>query len=351
MESNSPFKLSYTPALAELLNKLNLTVAISTFQAGKLIFISPVDDANLIQLPRTFKKAMGFNIQDDNMILATDNEVVFFKQNTELARNYPKKPNTYDKMFFPRAVYYTGYLDIHDIYKTNDELIAVNTSFSCVCKINEHFNFEPIWKPSWISSLESIDKCHLNGLAMENDQPKYLTALGTGDSQQSWRENITKGGVLIDYDSKEIICDGLAMPHSPRLVDGKVLVLESASGEISLIDPKDGKKELIKKVDYFIRGAAIHDDLLFVATSKLRKNSSTFKHLDIARISDSAGVIVIHLKTGAVMHEMKYETSVDEIYDIHLLPETRRPNILNHYSGDQYKQLITPENTFWAKEK
>lgn len=348
---NSPFQLKYSPALTEMLDKLGVTIAISTFQAGKLILISAENDHKLVQLARTFKKIMGFNIQNDKMLISTENEVVVLKDSPALAATYPDKPNTYDRMFFPRVVYYTGHLDIHDIYFAGRDILAVNTSFSCICKIGTDFNFEPIWWPKWITAMASEDRCHVNGLAMDGDTPKYVTALGTGDTRQSWRDNIVSGGVLIDYDSKEIIADGLAMPHSPRIVNGKVLILESATGEISFIDPSDGKKEVLTKVPYFIRGAAIYEDLLFVATSKLRKNSSTFNKLDIANISDSAGVLVIHLGTGALMHTLSYKTTVDELYDIHIIPNAKRPNVLNHYDGKQYRQLITPEATFWGVSK
>ena len=45
---------------------------------------------------------------------------------------------------------------------------------------------------------------------------------------------------------------------------------------------------------------------------------------------------------------MKYESSVDEIYDVQVLPGLKRPGILNTLS-DIYKMgLSIPGSTFWA---
>ena len=57
--SLTPFSCQYTPQIPELLIRLNCSIAISTYQAGKLIFLSPKDENSLIQLPRTFTKPMG----------------------------------------------------------------------------------------------------------------------------------------------------------------------------------------------------------------------------------------------------------------------------------------------------
>ena len=56
---NAPFSCKYTPQIPELLLNLNCSIAISTYQAGKLVLISPKDENSLVQLPRHFEKVMG----------------------------------------------------------------------------------------------------------------------------------------------------------------------------------------------------------------------------------------------------------------------------------------------------
>ncbi|MBK6484664.1 MAG: hypothetical protein KBF32_00085 [Chitinophagales bacterium] len=42
--SFAPFRCTFSPQLPELLLKLNCSIAITTYQAGKLVFISPADE-------------------------------------------------------------------------------------------------------------------------------------------------------------------------------------------------------------------------------------------------------------------------------------------------------------------
>ena len=58
----APFSCQYTPQIPELLQHLNCSIAISTYQAGKVVFISAKDENNLIQLPRNFAIVVVFNI-------------------------------------------------------------------------------------------------------------------------------------------------------------------------------------------------------------------------------------------------------------------------------------------------
>ncbi len=346
----APFSCKYTPNIPELLAQLNCTLVLSTYQAGKLIFLSANEEEKLIQLPRNFKRVMGVGIKDNKMVLAQRDEVLVLANSPELARFYPIKPQTYDAMYFPRAAYFTGLLDIHDIdLGANNEILAVNTSFSCLIKVDSNYSFTPIWKPPFISKIASEDRCHLNGMAMVDDRPKYVTAFSETDTPQGWRESVTKGGVLIDVESDELISRNLPMPHSPRMIEAQLIVLLSATGEIATIDIDNGKVEVINKLNGFVRGLAYYNDYLFVGLSKLRKNSSTFAHLDIAKEAKDAGIAIIHFPTGAYVGEIKYEASVDEIYDVQVLPGVRRGNILNTMNDTYTKALMSPEATYWGR--
>ena len=91
-------------------------------------------------------------------------------------------------------------------------------------------------------------------------------------------------------------------------------------------------------------------DYLFVGLSKIRKKSSSFGKLDIADKSNRSGVAIVHLPTGAVTGLISYTASVDEIYDIHVLENMRRPNILNTETDIHNLALMTPGATYWARE-
>jgi len=343
----APFSCTYSPNFAELLLQLNCTLAISTYQAGKVIFISAADENNLVQLPRNFNKAMGMAVQDQRLAVATKNEVVVLGNASGLAPNYSPKPNTYDGLYVPRATYYTGEIDLHDMDWGDKGLYAVNTKFSCIALINDKYSFEPIWKPDFITDLDPLDRCHLNGMVMKEGKPKYVTALGKTNTEKGWRENVENGGVLIDVETQEIILGGLAMPHSPRVFDGDLYLLLSATGELIKVDIENKSYEVISSFDGFVRGMDKVGDYLFVGLSKLRQNASGFRDLAIANKALQSGVEVIHVPTKTSVANVRYHASVDELYDVKMLSNFKRPGILGIDKEEHRQTLVTPTDNFW----
>src|SRR5688572_20804391 len=94
-----PFSCTMTPGFPELLDKLNCTLAISTYQAGKVVFIGRNQHGQLVQLPRTFNKAMGIAVDGPRMAVATKEEVVVLACSRGLAVNYPNQPGVYDGIY------------------------------------------------------------------------------------------------------------------------------------------------------------------------------------------------------------------------------------------------------------
>jgi uncharacterized protein (TIGR03032 family) len=348
----TPFSCRYTPQIPELLQRLNCSIAISTYQAGKLIFLSPKDESSLIQLPRHFEKVMGIaeDTTSDKLALACKDEIIVFSNSQDLAHHYPSTPEKYDALYMPRLTYHTGPLDIHDLrFGADGSIFAVNTLFSCIVKITDDYNFTPYWLPSFIDKLVSEDRCHLNGMALQNGIPKFATAFNQGNSPQSWRDKVAESGVVFDLDSNEVIAGNLAMPHSPRIFGSDLFVLLSASGELVKIDINSGKHDVIVKLDGFVRGMSLHKDYLFIGLSKLRKNSSTFGKLEFAEKANQAGIMVVHLPTGSIAGKITYLNSLDEIYDVHIIPDKIRPNILNTLTPAHKMGLMIPNATYWAK--
>lgn len=346
----APFTCQYSPNIPEILYSLNCTIAISTYQAGKVIFISAPNKEDLVQLPRNFPKAMGIAIKDNKMAIAVKEEVIELACSDQLARTYPPKPGVYDGLYLPRVSYYTGQLDLHDLEWGNDGLWAVNTRFSCLSLIDHDFSFRPVWKPGFISELTPDDKCHLNGMAFVNGKPKYVTALGQNDTHEGWRENKIKGGVLMDVDNNEILVHSLPMPHSPRIYDGELYSLLSATGEFIKYDLEKSNYEVLNSLDGFVRGMAKHGDYLFIGLSRLRKKSSSFRDLPIASKSERCGIVVVHFPSASIVGHILYQASVEELYDVKILPGLRRPNVLSTMKDDFRRALITPTDTYWAQK-
>ncbi len=292
---------------------------------------------------------MGIALSGDKLAIATQNEVVVYSNSPGQAKRYPKKPDTYDTLYIPRAKYYTGELDIHDLHFTKNGLLAVNTRFSCVSSIDDNFSFTEVWKPSFITELKPQDLCHLNGMVVVDDQPKYLTALGATNSEKGWKTSKANGGVLIDADSQELILTGLPMPHSPRLYKEGLFVLLSATGELARADIAKGSYDVIHRFDGFVRGMDRVGDFLFIGLSKLRTTSVAFGDLPIAAHSPVCGVAAFHLPSGKLIGQLKYETSVEEIYEVKMLQNTVRPAIMSIEKNDHEGVITVSDGVFWPK--
>ncbi len=344
-----PFSYSYSPNVPELLLGLKCSVAISTYQTGKVVIFSAKDQNQLIQLPRNFDKPMGMALKGNNLAVATRDELIITTNSPGMAQNYPANPNVYDSLFIPRVTYHTGTLDLHDIHYTNQGLVGVNTLFGCLSKFDEDFSFKDIWKPHFITELKPEDRCHLNGLAVdESGEIKYVTALGQGNTPREWSANMLKGGILMDVDTNEIIGDALPVPHSPRIYNEELWMLLSATGEVVKVNLADGKYDVVCQLNGFVRGMDKIGDYLFVATSKLRPNSSLFKDAPIATKSVVCGISIIYIPTGQPCGHIVYQTSVEELFDLKILPGMLRPNILNHAKQQHKTTVITEKEVFWA---
>jgi len=239
---------------------------------------------------------------------------------------------------------------MHDMdWNANDELIGVNTSFSCLCRVDGEYSFTPIWSPPFITELQSEDRCHLNGMAMREGKPKYVTALGTSDTKQGWRDDKLTGGCIIDVESNEFVVKGLAMPHSPRLFNGELYALLSATGELIKVDISTGRYDVVSQHNGFVRGMTLIGDHLFIGLSRLRK-THTFGKLPLAQRDDLiCGFEVVHLPTGAKVSQFQFHATCEEVYDICALPGLKRPGRLGIDSPNHRQGIVLPEGSFWGE--
>ena len=221
------FRYTQTDSFPAVLRELGASLVITTYQANKLLIARATDDG-LSMLVRTFDRPMGLAIRDGRMALGCRNEVWEFRNAPAIAP-LVEPAGRHDACFVPRTSHVTGDICVHELAWATDELWAVNTRFSCLCTLDPDYSFVPRWRPPFVSELVAEDRCHLNGLAVVDGQPTYVTALGESDAATGWRANKPHGGCLMEVSSGEIVARGLSMPHSPRWHDGRLWLLESGN--------------------------------------------------------------------------------------------------------------------------
>jgi uncharacterized protein (TIGR03032 family) len=246
--------------------------------------------------------------------------------------------------------YHTGDLNVHDVSFAGDDLLIVNTRFSCLARLSRDYNFAPLWRPKFVSDLVPEDRCHLNGLVTVDGRPKYVTALGTTDAAGAWREKKATGGVLIDVQSGEIVCHGLSMPHSPRWHEGRLWVLNSGTGELMVVDPSSGKTTGVCGLPGYLRGLCFVGPFALVGLSKIREKH-VFGGLPVQDRYEKllCGVAVVDVSAGRMVGMFEFTSGCEELYDVQFLPGVRRPMILNLEKPAARQAITNPESSFWLR--
>lgn len=317
----------HTTEFPELLRKLNLSLIVTTYQAQRILTFAPKAE-KLQMLMRVFPRPTGLAVQGRRMALCSKNQIWLFEDAGTL-RDKEGNAQPYDLCFTPRTSFVTGDILGHEISFFGKQLLIVNTRFSCICTPSEHASFTPVWRPRFISALVPEDRCHLNGMALDQSGIRYVTALAESDTAEGWRPLKRDGGIIIDYRSGEIISRGLSMPHSPRLHGGKLWVLNSGEGELQVVDPANGNRQAVVRLPGFLRGLAFHGKVAFVGVCKIREKK-TFGDLPIeSRYPElECAIYCIDLSSARILGCIRFMKGIEELFDFHALPGVTSPHIV-----------------------
>ena len=339
-------------------------LAVTTYQAGKVALIGwDRPNRQVTLLLRQFPKPLGVAVRRDGpgpggrvrrMALATRHEVLLLADAPLLAGDYLETRNVrYDALYLPRAAYYTGDLNVHDLaFDAEGRLWLCNTRFSCLSWLSDEYSFVPKWKPPFVSDLVPEDRCHLNGLAAgEDGAPRFVTCLGETDTPGGWRENKAAGGVLVDVGSGAVVLRGLSMPHSPRLHDGAMWLLNSGAGELWRVDVARGTHDVVCALPGYLRGLCFVGPHHAVVGMCQIREKHIFGGLPVQQRHAKllCGVAVIDLRSGARVGLFEFTAGAQELYDVQFLPGVSRPMILNQEKEAARQALTAPAFSYWLR--
>lgn len=338
-----------SPGLAAWLIQQNVSLAFTTYQAGRLFMIGRKPDGTMRAHERMIEHCQG--LWTDGEGLWTSAKTVLWRFRNALPPGQTNERGV-DRIFVPREGRVTGALDIHDIGigdvgggKTGP--IFVNTAFNCLATISSIASFRPLWRPPFISGLAREDRCHLNGLAMDGPRAAYVSAISRSDVADGWRDRRRDGGVIVDIESNEIVATGLSMPHSPRLHDGKLWVLNSGRGELGTIDPANGSFTPVAFCPGYARGLAFAGPYAVIGLSRPRHNK-TFEGLDLQErlvekdAEPRCGLVIVDTRNGQTVEWLRFEKKVEELYDVAVLNGITQPEAIG-FKGDGIAQAISVE--------
>ncbi|QFY90806.1 TIGR03032 family protein [Magnetovirga frankeli] len=330
------------PGLWHWLAAQNISLALTTYQSNRLFLIGRKDEPGRLAVQeRLFDKPMGLHWQAETDTLTLGCRYQLWQLANRLPAGQSHEGG--DRLYVPRQSWITGDINAHDVAIDREgRLLFVNTDFSCLASLNPDYSFAPIWQPPFISKLVAEDRCHLNGLALQEGEPTWMTACSATDEAAGWRNHRQDGGVVLHIPSNQIVATGLSMPHSPRWYQGKLWLLNSGSGEFGYLD-----NERFVPVTYapgFVRGLAFHGDYAIVGLSQLRSTSfgglSLEQRLAADQQTAQCGLVVIDLNSGQIVHWLQFASLVEELFDLVVIPGTRQPRALG-LQDDAIERLVS----------
>lgn len=317
-------KYEFTPVLAEILSHLKASVMVTTYQAGKLLVLGTHQGQMKISFA-SFDQPMGLAVDRDRLAIGSRRQMHYMAANREVAATIAPA-GMWDVCFVPRSTTCTGSIHGHDLAWGRDGLWVVNTLFSCLCNLHEEYSFVPRWQPRFITQLIDQDRCHLNGLAMDDGRPRFVTAMSETDTAAGWRPTKAHSGVIMDVATGETVARDFAMPHSPRMYRGQLWVLDSGRGALGTVDAATGHFETVTTFPGYTRGLSFHGQFAFVGLSRIRE-TSVFGGVPIAerRNELKCGVGVVDLTSGRTVAVFQFLSGVTEIFAVEVAPEATCP--------------------------
>jgi uncharacterized protein (TIGR03032 family) len=384
------FSCHYSGNLPRILKELNISLAFTSYQAGRLMLVRSDGDSLDVNY-NAFPRPMGLTATEDGLTLGIFTQVLHFQREDgllnqlkaplerienditaprikpkeeekeaaekeissdealprekqqddqqkeendrefealEQTQHRPADERT-DACFIARSSHYSGMINVHDIDWGDEGLWAVNSSFSCLCTLESDYSFVPRWKPYFISELAPEDRCHLNGMTLRDGKPAYVTTFSMDDKTASWRKKEDFNGTLMDVQENKVLIDGLKMPHSPRWYQDRVYFCNSGLGQLCSYHPETGKHEVVVELPGFTRGMDFFGSLLFLGLSKVRKGNVRQDAPLTEKFDETfSGIWVINLNDNSVVGCIKFTGNVDQIYDVTVLPGCSFPELL-----------------------
>lgn len=322
----------------------NISLAFTTYEIGKIFTVGISPQTQLKFSERSFPRPMGLGVHDNGFWAGTMHQVWRF--DNYLAPGAMHKGH--DALYMPSMAFTTGDVDVHDIHMQGDSPLFVATQFNCIAEPVPGKSFRAVWRPPFIDRLAAEDRCHLNGMAIADGVLRYVTCVATTNLVGGWRERRRDGGVVLDVETGEAVATGLSMPHSPRLHDGRLWLLQSGTGELGHVDLATGRFEPVCFFPGFARGLAIHGDFAVVGVSLPREKTKDFQGLALQdrlraeKVSPRCMIAIVNLRTGDLEHSIEVGAPIAEIYDVAILPGIRNPQLIG-LQKDDIRFIVNPD--------
>jgi uncharacterized protein (TIGR03032 family) len=343
--------LSHSAGFPDWLAAQNCSLGLTTYQRGRLMLIGRKPDGTLRVHERLLPDCKG--LWSDGQTLWASSTHALWRFENGLSGGKRTKGGV-DRLFIPREGRVTGKIDIHEIAMGDPAQfgaaagmapIFISSAFNCLATTSDSASFQALWRPPFITSKVGGDCCHLNGLAMDGTRAAFVSMISTADTLGGWRDDRQGGGVIMDLATDEVVATGLSMPHSPRLYDGKLWVLNSGHGELGTVDIASGTFTAVASCPGFARGLGFVGRHAVIGLSLPRRNAifeglALDETLGKAGTAPICGLQIVDLDTGQTLHWLRSEHTIEELFDVAILLDIHQPEAVG-FQGESIETYVS----------
>ncbi len=335
------YQVECSPHFAEWMAEQQVSLGFTSKLENSLFLVGLKPDGQLAVSEHTFEHGMG--------LVAPSSQSLYLVTQYQIWRLENALPpgrltdDGCDRFYVPQMGYTTGQVNIHDLAVGEDgQIYFACTAFSCLATTSPRLNFVPLWQPPFLNSFTAEDVCHLNGLALRQGRPAYMTCFAQTTTSEGWRDRRLDGGAVFDLEANQAILTGLCMPHSPRWYQDRLWLTNSGAGQFGYVDLSHGRFEPVVEAPGYLRGLAFYGDYAVVGSSQARSSDlfsglPLLDRLQMNQAQPHRGLYVVHLPSGQIKHWLSFEVSKGEIYDVVILPGVRRPKATGQHTLDIQK--------------
>ena len=214
-----------------------------------------------------------------------------------------------------------GHLDLHDLLWLEDSLYVVCTKINGVVQLDPQLRELRRW-----ALPGGPDSIHLNSIARYRGR-LVASIFGHFSGYREYKGRTRDAGCVLDLETGEVLIRGLSQPHSLKVDGDRLWLCDSEARTLRIYEGTAQVGE--KKLDAYVRGLLITDDLVYAGLSRTR-------NVEGGDSIESAQVVV--LERSSLREIERIALGANEIYDIIALGD-REPMVLSAAADEGAAEL------------
>ncbi|MEI7699874.1 MAG: DUF4915 domain-containing protein [Planctomycetia bacterium] len=305
----------YSPGLVPFLRSLNISLVLTAAEGDRVLSLT-ANQQELVMSVVDFDKPRGVAASGNKIALSLKQQLRLFvsRERSESSRQPDHSFESKNRReFSAQQSRSTAGFSSPDLAWGTDGLWIANPTFSCLSTLTNDGRLLNLWKPGLSSEFSDEDRCRVNGVALENGTPHYVTAMAEWNTVGGWREPVRNPGVIINVPGGEVLCRGLFSPTAPRVHNGRLWVLQACSGQLCLVNRQTGEFDVVETFPGYSTALDCHAGYGFVGLSSTCSDTDSNVGPLAAKGNLWCGLAVVDLTTGKAVEALKLLSGFESI--------------------------------------